>query len=196
MNVCELTLDVLTPHRSRTCTIGWGAWRMLWWIVSGLGHFLTVNFGCWIVVFIWCNFYLFCTELRYILMMWHSFMYHESSYVWDLILAHMVIIRTRVLAPLKPGCDTACPFWVCNLSLAFLNTWPRVSHSTLVVALLSQVKLHVPINTIILLWTISKPTKKFEHDHNSDVTSIPKPGRAIASLPNSLVVCKVWGKQN
>jgi hypothetical protein len=22
----------LTPHRSRTCTTGWGAWRMLWWV--------------------------------------------------------------------------------------------------------------------------------------------------------------------
>jgi hypothetical protein len=21
-----------TPHRSRTCTAGWGAWRMLWWL--------------------------------------------------------------------------------------------------------------------------------------------------------------------
>jgi hypothetical protein len=21
-----------TPHRSRTCTAGWGAWRMLWWV--------------------------------------------------------------------------------------------------------------------------------------------------------------------
>jgi hypothetical protein len=35
-----------------------------------------------------------------------------------------------------------------------------------------------------------------EDDHNSDVTLIPKPGRAIASLPNSSLVCKVWGKQN
>jgi hypothetical protein len=32
--------------------------------------------------------YLFCTELHYILMIWHSFLYHESSYVWDLVLPH------------------------------------------------------------------------------------------------------------
>jgi hypothetical protein len=35
--------------------------------------------------------YLFCTELYYILKNWHSFLYHESLYVWDLILAHMWI---------------------------------------------------------------------------------------------------------
>jgi hypothetical protein len=44
--------------------------------------------------------YLFCIELHYILMIWHSFLYHESSYVWDLILAHLVIIsRTDLGAP-------------------------------------------------------------------------------------------------
>jgi hypothetical protein len=41
-----------------------------------------------------------------------------------------------------------------NLSLALLITWPRASHSTLVVALFTQGKLHVPINTMILSWTI------------------------------------------
>jgi hypothetical protein len=30
MNICELTLGVSHPHRSRTGTAGWGAWRMLW----------------------------------------------------------------------------------------------------------------------------------------------------------------------
>jgi hypothetical protein len=29
MNMCELTLAVSHPHRSRTGTTGWGAWRML-----------------------------------------------------------------------------------------------------------------------------------------------------------------------
>jgi hypothetical protein len=43
---------------------------------------------------------------------------------------------------------------------------------------------------------IIKSTAKLEHDHNSDVTLIPKPGSVIARLPNSSVVCKVWGKQN
>jgi hypothetical protein len=30
MNICELTLAVSHPHRSRTGTAGWGAWKMLW----------------------------------------------------------------------------------------------------------------------------------------------------------------------
>jgi hypothetical protein len=43
--------------------------------------------------------------------MWHSFMYHESSYVWDLILAHLVLISRSSFGPLKPGCDTfSCIF--------------------------------------------------------------------------------------
>jgi hypothetical protein len=29
-----------------------------------------------------------------------------------------------------------------------------------------------------------------EHDHNSNVTLIPKPGRAIANLPNSYVLAR------
>jgi hypothetical protein len=41
-----------------------------------------------------------------------------------------------------------------------------------------------------------KTTTKLEHDHNSNVTLIPKPGRAIASLPLSSFVYKGWGKQN
>jgi hypothetical protein len=43
--------------------------------------------------------------LLYILMMWHSFLYHESSYVWDLILAHLVIISRTGFGPLKSVCD-------------------------------------------------------------------------------------------
>jgi hypothetical protein len=43
-------------------------------------------------------------------MLWHSFLYHESSYVWDLVLAHVVIIsRARVSVAPKPACDT--PVW-------------------------------------------------------------------------------------
>jgi hypothetical protein len=64
INVCELTLAVSHPHRSRTGTAGWGAWRMLWrvrersrssspsqlWVARPLSPYN---------VFI----YLFCTEL-------------------------------------------------------------------------------------------------------------------------------------
>jgi hypothetical protein len=64
MNVCELTLAVSHPHRSRTGTAGWVAWRMLWrvrersrpsspsqlWVVGSLSSYDVII-------------YLFCIEL-------------------------------------------------------------------------------------------------------------------------------------
>jgi hypothetical protein len=41
--------------------------------------------------------------------MWHSFLYHYSSYVWDLVSAHLVIILRPGFGPLKPGCDIPGP---------------------------------------------------------------------------------------
>jgi hypothetical protein len=41
-----------------------------------------------------------------------------------------------------------------------------------------------------------KKTARLENDHNLNVILIPKLGRAIASLPDSSFVYKVWGKQN
>jgi hypothetical protein len=38
--------------------------------------------------------------------MWHSILCHDSSYVWDLVRAHLVIISRPGFGPLKPGCDT------------------------------------------------------------------------------------------
>jgi hypothetical protein len=32
MNICDLTLAISHPHRSRTGTAGWGTWRMRWWV--------------------------------------------------------------------------------------------------------------------------------------------------------------------
>jgi hypothetical protein len=37
--------------------------------------------------------------------MWHSFLYQYSSYVWDLVPAHLVIISRPGFGPVKPGCD-------------------------------------------------------------------------------------------
>jgi uncharacterized membrane protein len=51
-----------------------------------------------IVVIIWCNLF----SYFYIIKMWHWFMYHESWYVWHLILAH--IWDASVFA-LKFGCE-------------------------------------------------------------------------------------------
>jgi hypothetical protein len=38
--------------------------------------------------------------------MWHSFLYHYSSYVWDLVPSQLVIISRPGFGPLKPGCDS------------------------------------------------------------------------------------------
>jgi hypothetical protein len=91
--------SVSHPHRSRIGTTGWGAWWMMWcvrersrssspsqlWVAGSLSPYDVIN-------------YLFCTEL-----LLHSFLYHDSSYVWDLVPAHLVIM----FAPgsLKPECD-------------------------------------------------------------------------------------------
>jgi hypothetical protein len=79
------------PHRSRTGTIRWGVWTMLWcvrersrssspsqlWIVGSLSPYDVII-------------YLFCTNSCYIVKMWNSVLHHDSSYVWDLVPAHLV----------------------------------------------------------------------------------------------------------
>jgi hypothetical protein len=50
------------------------------------------------------------------------------------------------------------PFGLGSPPLAFLISQPRASHTTLVVALFSQVVLHVPINIMMLSWTVNKKT--------------------------------------
>jgi hypothetical protein len=91
MNICELTLAISYPHRSRTGTTGWGARRMLrcvremsrssspsqLWVAGSLSPFDVII-------------YLFYIELLFIVKMWHSFLDHDSSYVWDLVPAHLV----------------------------------------------------------------------------------------------------------
>jgi hypothetical protein len=52
MNVCELTLTVLTPPRSRTGTPDEAHDGCCGEFERGLGRRLPVNFGCWIVVFV------------------------------------------------------------------------------------------------------------------------------------------------
>jgi hypothetical protein len=109
MNICELTLAVSNPppHRSRTGTAGWGAWRMLWcvrersrpsspsqlWDAGSLSSYDVII-------------YLFCTELR---------LYSKDvtfiSVPWVIICVRLGpstpgdYVRARVLVPLKPGCD-------------------------------------------------------------------------------------------
>jgi hypothetical protein len=75
--------------------------------VRGLGRRLPVNFRLLDRVFIWCNylFIYFVQNSYYIVKMWHSFLYHYSSYVCDLVPAHLVFISRLVFGTLKSGCD-------------------------------------------------------------------------------------------
>jgi hypothetical protein len=57
MNVCELTLAVLTSPRSRIGTTKIRSMKdVAMRFVRDLGRCLPVNYGCWIVVFVWCNY--------------------------------------------------------------------------------------------------------------------------------------------
>jgi hypothetical protein len=92
------------PTGQEQVSPGWGAWKMAWcvrersmpsspsqlWVAGSLSPYDVII-------------YLFCIELPYyIVKMWRSFLYHESSYVWYLVLAHLVIMshvrvpKTRV----------------------------------------------------------------------------------------------------
>jgi hypothetical protein len=97
---CCLTL----PHRSRTGTTGWGAWRMVWrvrersrpsspsqlWVAGPLSPYNVIIY--------------FVQNSCYIVKMWHSIWCHDSSYVWDLVLAHLVIMfAPGSWSPWNPG---------------------------------------------------------------------------------------------
>jgi hypothetical protein len=56
MNVCELTLDVLTPPGQEQVPQYEAHEGCSDEFVSGLDRRLPVNIGCWIVVFVWCNY--------------------------------------------------------------------------------------------------------------------------------------------
>jgi hypothetical protein len=77
--------------------------------VSGLGRRLPVNYGCWNVVFVWCNY--LCILYRTLLYINNVTLFSVPwvSYVWDLILAH-IWFRARVWTP-ESGCDNH-PLWL------------------------------------------------------------------------------------
>jgi hypothetical protein len=62
--ICELTLAISHPNWSRTGTIGWDAWRMLWWVrersrsSSPSQLWVARSLSSYDVII-----YLFCTEL-------------------------------------------------------------------------------------------------------------------------------------
>jgi hypothetical protein len=91
MNVCELTLAISHPHRSRTGTTGWGAWRMLrcvrersrlsspseLWVARPLSPYNVII-------------YLFCTEL----------LLYSKDVTFDLVPWFIICVR---LGPSTPG---------------------------------------------------------------------------------------------
>jgi hypothetical protein len=105
MNICELTLAVSHPHRSRTGTAGWGAWRMVWQVrersrSSSPSQLWVAGSSSPYDVFI----YLFCTEL-----LLYSKDVTFVSVPWFIICVRLGpstagdYVRARVLVPRYPG---------------------------------------------------------------------------------------------
>jgi hypothetical protein len=95
------------PHRSRTGTAGWGAWRMLWWVrewsrpSSPSQLWVAGPLSPYNVII-----YLFCTKL------WlYSKDVTFDHVPWFIICVRLGpstpddYVRARVLVPLKSGCD-------------------------------------------------------------------------------------------
>jgi hypothetical protein len=84
----------LTPptHRSRTGTTWWGAWRMPWWVRERSRS--SSPSQLWVAgpLYPYNVIIYFVQNSCYIVEMWHSILCHESSYVWDLVPAHLVIM--------------------------------------------------------------------------------------------------------
>jgi hypothetical protein len=96
-----------TPHRSRTGTAEWGAWRMLWWVrewsrpSSPSQLWVAGPLSPYNVII-----YLFCIEL-----LLYSKVVTFDHVPWFIICVRLGpstpgdYVRARVLVPLKPGCD-------------------------------------------------------------------------------------------
>jgi hypothetical protein len=99
-----------TPHRSRTGTVGWGAWRMLCWVrersrsSSPSQLWVAGSLSPYDIIYLFI--YLFCTEL-----LLYSKDVSFVSIPWVIICVKLDpstsgdYVRARVLVFLKPGCD-------------------------------------------------------------------------------------------
>jgi hypothetical protein len=85
--------------------------------VRGLGHRLQVNFGlldrCLLIMYL---FIYFVQNSYYIVKMWHSILCHDSSYVWDLVPAHLVIM----FAPMS-WCPETQVWHSCSINAIFVS---------------------------------------------------------------------------
>jgi hypothetical protein len=105
MNVCELTLAFSHPHRSRTGTAGWSAWRMLWWVRERSRP--SSPSQLWVAGSLYpydVIIYLFCTKL-----LLYSKDVTFVSVQWFIICVRLGpstpgdYVRSRVLVPQNPG---------------------------------------------------------------------------------------------
>jgi hypothetical protein len=97
----------LTPHRSRTSTAGWGAWRMMWWVrersmPSSPSQLWVAGslFPYDIIIYLFCTeLLLFSKDLTFVFVPWFIICVRLGpSTPGD-------YVRARVLVPQKPGCD-------------------------------------------------------------------------------------------
>jgi hypothetical protein len=104
MNVCEFTLGVLTsPPGQEHVPQDEAHEGCCDEFVSGLGCRLLVNFGCWSVIFVWCN---------NVSILYGTLLYINNvtfvSVSWVIISVELDLnthlTHTRVWPP-KPGCD-------------------------------------------------------------------------------------------
>jgi hypothetical protein len=87
--------------------------------VRGLGRRLPVNYGSWIVVFVWCNYLtilyrtpLYSTDVTFVSVPW--------VIIWVRLDPTTHLTHARVW-PLKSGCDSLKSSCHANLSLNFWN---------------------------------------------------------------------------
>ena len=99
-------------------------------LVRGLGHRLPFNYGCWIVVFVWCNYL--------------TILYRILLYINDVILVSVPWVITCVrldlstlgddsrpdLVPLKPRCDSWISCFACLLSAPYVEIAYALGHSS------------------------------------------------------------------
>jgi hypothetical protein len=92
----------LTPHRSRTGTTEWGAWRMLWWVHERYRP--SSPSQLWVAG----------SLSSYDVIIWTLLYINDVTFVsipWVLICARLGpstpghYVHARVLVPPKPGCD-------------------------------------------------------------------------------------------
>jgi hypothetical protein len=123
----------LTPHMSRTGTIGWGAWRMLWWVrersrsSSPSQLWVAGPLSPYNVII-----YLFCIEL----------LLFSKDVTFDPVARFIICVRlgpntlgdyvrARVLVPLKLGCDNMRGDWFCGFLTNFKLCLISVLHRAL-----------------------------------------------------------------